>query len=200
MAARRNAGLTRAIASEAARLIAEGVCQDTQAACRKAAAKLGERNPRAWPDNPTIEAALREYQGLFQADAQPAALERLRQLALEAMQDLRQFNPRLVGAVAKGFADSHSAIELLLSADTPEQVVMALEDRRIPWRSSEVMMHFSRNRRLARPAFRFQAGETPVELIVLAPGDRNDPPREPTTDRPLKGLSVEQLKVLLGKG
>lgn len=198
MSARRNAGLTRAIAGEAARLIAEGLCHDPHSACRKAAAKLGETNPRAWPDNAAIEAALREYQGLFQADTQPAQLTRLRRLALEAMRDLAEFRPRLIGPVAKGIADRHSAVQLLLRADTPEQVILALEDRRIPWHAYEATLHFSRNRKAARPALRFQAGEDRLELIVLDPADRHDPPREPGSEQPLRGLSADELATLLG--
>lgn len=196
MGARHHPGLTGAIANLAARLIAEGQCSDPRVACRKAAEQLGASNPRAWPDTAAIEAAVREYQGLFQADRQPAAQARLQRLARDAMRDLAAFRPRLVGAVAKGIADEHSAIQLLLTADTPEQVIMALEDRRIPWRSTEIMLPFSRNRRQARPGFRFQAGETPVELVVLMPADRNDPPWDPATGKPLKGLSVAQLEDL----
>jgi hypothetical protein len=197
MGARREAGLTRAIAVEAARLLADGHCVDTASACRKAAERLGERNPRNWPDAAAIEAALREYQSLFRADRQPAELARLRQLALQAMGDLADFQPRLVGAVAKGLADSHSPIRLLLTADTPEQVALALQERHIPWRSAEVVLTFSRNRREARPAFRFQAGETMVELVVLQPSERSDPPRDPADNAPLKGLSSQDLAALL---
>lgn len=198
MGNRRDASLTRAIAIEAARLMADGHCHDTYSACRKAAERLGERNPRHWPDQATIEAALREHQALFRATSQPLELARLRRLALEAMRDLASFQPRLVGAVAKGLADAHSAVRLLLTADTPEQVALALEERRIPWRSAEVTLLFSRNRRETRPAFRFQAGETPVELVVLDPADRHDPPRDPADNRPLRGLSAQELQALPG--
>jgi hypothetical protein len=197
MAARKGSDLSRAIAVEAARLLAEGHCSDTQGACRRAAERLGERNPRHWPDLATIEIALREHQALFQADRQPLELARLQRLALEAMHDLAGFQPRLVGAVAKGLADAHSGVRLLLKADTPEQVALALEERRIPWRSAEVMLHFSRNRREPRPAFRFQAGNTPIELVVLDPGDRHDPPRDPADNGPLRGLSAKQLEAAL---
>lgn len=199
MGARRDAGLAHAIASEAARLIADGQCTDHQSACRKAAERLGEPNPRHWPDARAIEQALREYQALFQADRQPAELRQLRQLALAAMQDLAALKPRLVGAVARGVADRHSGIRLLVRADTPETVAMALTDRRIPWHSAEVMLGFSRNRRAPRPTFRFQAGEVPVELVVLAPGDRQDPPRDPLDDGPLRGLTASQLAELLSE-
>jgi hypothetical protein len=200
MARRKEGSLTRAIASEAARLLAEGHCHDSHSACRKAAERLGEGNSKHWPDAAAIEAALHEYQSLFQRDSQPAALEQLRQLALQAMRDLAGFEPRLVGPVAKGLADRHSPIRLLLRADTPEQVALALEDRRIPWRSAEVELLFSRNRRSPRPAFRFQAGDTTVELVVLDPADRQDPPRDPADDSPLRGLSASALHELLTAG
>jgi hypothetical protein len=196
MRGRGQAETSRAIAIEAARLLAEGHCGDSRSACRKAAERIGERNPRHWPDLASIEAALREHQALFQAHSQPGQQQRLQQLALEAMQDLAAFQPRLVGAVAKGLADAHSTVRLLLSADTPEQVALALEERHIPWRSAEVMLQFSRNRRAARPAFRFQAGDTPIELVILEPADRHDPPRDPVDNSPLRGLSASQVQAL----
>jgi len=197
MGRRREGGLSRAIATEAARLLAEGHCQDSHSACRKAAERLGESNPRHWPDQAAIEAALREYQGLFLADRQPAALARLRRLALQAMHDLAAFRPRLTGAVAKGLADSHSPVRLLLSADTPELVAMALLERRIPYREAEVMLSFGGGRREARPAFRFQAGDTTMELVVLAAGRRHDPPRDSADNSPLPALSAADLEALL---
>lgn len=198
MGTRRQAGLTRAIASEAARLIAQGHCQDHHAACRKAAERLGERNPRHWPDAGAIDDALREYQALFQRDSQPQELLQLRRLALQAMHDLDGFAPRLIGPVARGVANRHQRIQLLLRADTPEQVALALTDRHIPWRAGETMLDFSRNRRAARPTLSFQAGDSGVELIVLDPADRHDPPRDPLGDGPLKGLSAQDLAQLLG--
>lgn len=201
MGARHQAGVTQAIASEAARLIAQGHCQDHNTARRKAAERLGERNRKHWPDAQAIDRALREYQALFQRDSQPAELARLRRLALDAMQDLAGFSPRLIGSVARGVADRHHRVQLLLRADTPEQVALALTDRHIPWRAGEAQLAFSRNRREPRPALLFQAGETTFELIVLDPADRHDPPRDPLDDSPLRGLGAKQLAELLtGEG
>lgn len=197
MARRRDEGLTRAIANEAARLLAEEHCHDSATACRKAAKRLGEHNAKHWPDAETIESALRDYQGLFQSTRQPAALKRLRQLALSAMKDLAEFKPQLVGAVANGVADQHSPIRLLLHAEVPEQVAMALEDKHIPWHSAEVVLLFSRNRRAARPSFHFQAGVTTMELVVLAPADQQNPPRDAAGRGPLRGLSIKQLQATL---
>lgn len=197
MRKRRQEGITQAIAEAAARLIAEGHCQDHRAACRKAAERLGERNTRTWPDARAIEDALRAYQGLFQAHQQPDALQHLREVALHAMTDLAAFEPRLIGPVARGVADRHHRVQLVLRADTPEQVALALTDRHIPWRWDEATLEFSRNRREARPALRFHAGDTGMELIVLDPADRHDPPRDPVDDGPLRGLDLAALSALV---
>ena len=75
--------MRRRIAHEAARLIALDGSLDYGAAKRKAARTLGAPDSRALPDNQEIEAALRSYQALYQAEEQNGHLALLRQVALE---------------------------------------------------------------------------------------------------------------------
>lgn len=197
MNTRRDTQITHAITLAAVRLLVEGHCDDYRIACRKAAEQLGERNQKRWPSPQAIEQALRDYQQLFRADSQADALQSLRRLALAAMQDFAHLSPRLVGPVARGVADRHSGIRLLMRAETPEDVALLLTNRHIPWHAAEVTLMFSRNRRMARPALRFQAGDTRMELVILPPSDRNDPPLDPADEKPMRGLSAAQLETLL---
>lgn len=116
----------RAIASAAARLMAEHGIGDYGAAKRKAARSLGFDEGEALPTNEEIEAELRTWQSLFQEDEQRERVHELRSTALELMVILRDFRPYLTGGALNGTAGRYSAIELELYADSSKDVEIAL--------------------------------------------------------------------------
>ncbi len=189
----RNGNLHQRIAHEAARLLMEGRAADHGLARRKAAARLGAHNKRLWPSKAEVEDALRQEQRLFRTD-QPEHLRRLRERALQAMHAFTRFNPRLVGSVLDGTADRAARISLHLFADAPEEVVLALLEKGIPWEDRERVLHYADGVRMSHPVFSFVAGEIPIELIVLPPRVRQSPPLNPLTDRPERGASIEKLQ------
>ena len=69
---RRDQNLRLHIAYLAARMIAEDGVADYASAKQKAARQAGLSDANLLPDNSEIEAALREYQGLYQSEDQPA--------------------------------------------------------------------------------------------------------------------------------
>lgn len=105
------------IAQLAARLMAEDGLEDYGAAKRKAARQLGAWETRNLPDNVEVEAALRSYQALYQADEQPRQLAQLRKSAAGVMKALSRFNPHLTGAVLAGTAGRYGQVELHLFTD-----------------------------------------------------------------------------------
>lgn len=121
------------IAQLSARIILEEGVNDYTVAKRKAAARLG-LDLKEMPDNQTIEAALREYHRIFRFQQQPAFIRGLREIALEAMEFLAEFSPRLVGAVLEGTAGKHSPITLHLFPETPEAVIWKLVETNIPYK------------------------------------------------------------------
>ncbi|TAK90766.1 MAG: hypothetical protein EPO06_07405 [Burkholderiaceae bacterium] len=125
------------LAAAAARLIAEDGL-DYAAAKRKAVQQVfgGARVPRDMlPGNEEIEAALREYQQLFQADTQPQRLRHLRQCALALMTLLEEFDPWLTGAVWNGTAGEHSQIRLDLYLDSGKEVAIFLLNQGLAFES-----------------------------------------------------------------
>src|SRR5947207_4791565 len=96
------------IAAAAARLMAEDGIDDFALAKRKAARQLGAVDTQALPRNDEIEAELRAYRALYQADEHPELVEELRRVALEVMQALEQFNPYLTGPVLTGIAGPYA--------------------------------------------------------------------------------------------
>lgn len=82
-----------------------------------------------------LRTAVDEYRRLFRPQ-QLNQLHACRRLALDAMCDLAAFEPQLAGSLVHGDGPL-DRIRLLLRADTPEQVIMHLDDRHIPWRTAE---------------------------------------------------------------
>ena len=119
---RRDSNLRRHIAYIAARMMAEDGIPDYGTAKAKAARQAGLADSAQLPDNHEIEEALREYQGLYQKDDQPAHLKRLREVAVKVMREFGDFRPALVGSVLSGTAGQFSDVHLQLFTDDSKQI------------------------------------------------------------------------------
>lgn len=186
------------IAYEAARIMEELGISDFDRARRKAAERTGILNRRCWPSNEMIQEALLTQRRIFLNASQTRDLQRLREVALQAMHTFRAFNPRLIGPVLQGTAHPDQGVQICLYAECSEEVVFALIDRRIPWQEGERMFRYGGGDRRSYPTFRFVAGQTPVELIVLPPQALRHPPLDPVTERPERGADITELERLLG--
>ena len=82
------------LATEAARLMAEGGIRDYHQAKLKAATRLGIHDDASLPRNREIEDALREYQRLFTGDAHAEGLRARREAALRALDFFHGFSRR----------------------------------------------------------------------------------------------------------
>lgn len=129
---------TRArIAAAAARLMAEDGIDNFALAKRKAAKQLGVLESQSLPGNDEIEAELRAYLALYQAEEHPQRVAELREIALDAMRTLERFNPYLTGPVLKGIAGPYAEIELQLFPDSVKDVEIFLLDRNIAYTTYE---------------------------------------------------------------
>ena len=194
----RESQLYRHVLAEAARLLAQGTATGFDAARRKAVERLGCGPLRHPPSNAEIEQALIGYQQLFQSDTQPAALRRLRQVALQAMHLLSRFDPRLVGPVLSGSADDSSIVYLHLFADFPEAVAVFLMDQHIPFEHDERQVRFGPEEDELLPLYRFVAGDTVIELTLFPAQGLRRPPLSPLDKRPMRrgnAATVERLLV-----
>lgn len=185
------------IAQEAARLMSEEGVQDFYAAKRKAAQHLGAPDTRNMPRNQEVEAALLEYQRLFMGDQQTDQLRALRETAMQAMQFLADFHPRLVGSVLSGTAGLHADVNLHLFADTPEEVSVFLMDNNIPFEPSMKRLRVAREQWEEYPAYQFMAGDHPVELVVFPAAKWREAPRSPVDGKPMQRARIEELEVLI---
>lgn len=188
------------IAQEAARLMSEHGIRDFHHAKLKAAERLGIVETQALPRNLEIEQALREHQRLFLANSQPIWLRQRREAAVEAMQFLAAFEPRLVGAVLEGTADAHSAVCLHVFNDNADEVELYLREHGVPVQTQTRRLRRNRDDQPEYPVLLFSAGELPFDITVL-PRDalRQAPLDRRADDKPMHRASLTQVEILLSE-
>ena len=189
--------LRRALAQEAARLMAEHGYSDFLSAKRKAAQRFGVGDQAALPKNKEIESALEEYQRLFTAEEHIESLYAQRLVALDAMRRLKEFEPRLVGAVLSGTATEHSDVQLHLFTDNAESVGLKLIDAGIAHEVTERRVKMNAERVVACPGVRFEIDDQPVEATVFPIDGIRQAPVSPVDGKPMKRANVEELQALL---
>ena len=168
--ANRQTGMRARIAAAAARVMAEDGVDDFGLAKRKAARRLGAPDTEAMPTNDEVEAELRAYRALYQADDHEHVIAELRGVALDLMQILAEFHPYLTGPVLTGIAGAHSEIDLQLFPDSAKDVEMFLLNRNISFGTREGR-RFSGDRTRAVSVFTLEWRGVPVRLSVF---DRRD--------------------------
>jgi hypothetical protein len=195
----RDENLRRALAQEAARIMAEHGIRDFFIAKRKAAERLGVPDGAAvLPKNIEIETALAEYQRLFARESHVESLQAQRRAALAAMRQLREFEPRLVGAVLSGTATEHSDVQLHLFADYPESVALKLIDLGLAHEVTERRVRMSPERVLAYPGLRFELEDQSIEVTVFPTDGIRQSPVSPVDGRPMRRASAIEVQALLG--
>lgn len=185
------------LAHEAARLIAESGIRDFHQAKLKAAARLGIHDDASLPRNREIEDALREYQRLFQGDAQASELRRRREAALRALDFFGDFDARLVGPVLEGTADANSPVHLQLYTDDTDSVPRFLDEHRIPAEPRSRRVRLDRERALEVSTWLFSAEDLAFDLTVLPHAALRQAPLSNIDEKPMRRASAAQLQALL---
>lgn len=181
---RRDDNQRRHLAYLAARLMAEEGIADYAHAKQKAARQAGLADSQALPDNREVEAALREFQGLYQSESQPGELRRLREVAVKVMREFEAFSPLLVGPVLNGTANQFSEVTIQLFADDPKRLDLYLLNRRHRFEQSERRVRLGDGWAQV-PRYHLEVDGAPVTLSVYAPGEERLAPRaRPEADGP----------------
>jgi hypothetical protein len=185
------------VAQVAARLMAEDNVHDFGEAKSRAAASLGVTGRHRLPRNDEIEAELRAYQALFQADEQPRWLARKRHIALQTMRLLEAFQPRLAGAVLRGTAAAETEISLHLFVDPPERIATFLYDHHIPWELDSWQGRFGGNRLHELPVYRINPEGQPLRLIVFPEEAPREAPKSPVDGKPMTRAAADEVERLI---
>jgi len=170
MTRRTKPGIRARIAAVAARLMAEDGIDDFALAKRKAAKQLGALESQALPGNDEIEAELRAYLALYQAEEHPQRVAELRGIALDAMRTLERFSPYLTGPVLKGIAGPYAEIELQLFPDSLKEVEIFLLDRNIAYTTHEGR-RYAGDRAHAMSVLMLTWRGVPLRLSIFDPRD-----------------------------
>lgn len=193
---RRDQNLRSHIAYLAARLIAEDGVADYASAKQKAARQAGLSDANLLPDNSEIEEALREYQGLYQSEEQPAHLRYLREVAVKVMRDFDGFRPVLVGSVLNGTAGLHSDVNLQLYTDDAKALTMFLLNKR--YRFEEGTTSVRRGGRMEEvPRISLEVDDAIVTITVLDRDDERHAGRQRSDDEAPLRARLDQVEAML---
>jgi len=195
--AARTENLRRALAQEAARIMAEHGVRDFLMAKRKAAERLSITDDAVLPRNTEIEAALVEYQRLFGGGSHAESLYAQRQVALNVMEYLDEFEPRLVGPVLNGTATEHSDVQIHLFTDRAEAVTIKLMDEGIPHEVTEKRVKMNAERVLTYPGLLFDMDEQSIDVTVFPRDGIRQAPVSPVDGKPMRRASADELRMLL---
>jgi len=192
--------LRRALAQEAARVMAEHGIRDFLVAKRKAAERFGVVDGSVLPRNIEIEEALQAYQRLFGGEAHLESLQAQREVALEVMQRLKEFQPRLVGSVLQGTATEHDDVLLHVFADRAESVTFRLMDQGVPFEVGERRTRLDTERIAQQPALRLEVDGQPVEIVVFTVDGIRQAPISPVDGKPMRRADTNEVSALVAAG
>ena len=165
-------------------------------AVEAAALRLGAVDDASLPRNSEIEDALREHQRLFQGATHGDHLRRLRNAAIDAMQFLSRFEPRLVGAVLDGTADAHSGVLLHVFSDDPREVLIHLDEHRIPYEEQTRALRASQASNIDVPALLLSADGVAIELAVFPLDGLRQAPLDRVTAKPMRRAGLAAVEAL----
>jgi hypothetical protein len=162
------------IADDAARMLTDSEAIEPEEARSRAAAQLGVRDQRQWPDLALLAERWRQRATLFDAAGVHQRWHQRRALAHQAMTALQEFHPRLADPLLLGMAPPHSALRILVYPEPFESLLLALMEQGIRWNQRELSLRTARNGpKLRYPSLRFLAGGQPIVLVAMPAAERH---------------------------
>lgn len=177
-------------------MIEEGI-NDFQHAKRKASSRLSIRENFLLPSNKEIELSLRERLRLFAHESTRFNLNHYRQTAIDVMEFLLPFRPRIVGGILENYVTPSSSINLHLFAQTPEEISLFLADHQISFKSVDKRFRYDRDRIEYIPVLQLSFEDIPIEGAIFPPKGLRQAPLSPVHGNPMKRSTVEQLRAKL---
>lgn len=184
------------VVHEAARIICEDGLSDYRLAKQKAVERLGLGFGTPLPSNADVQTAVIQYQRLFGGRAYADRLAQLRRTAVQAMRLLRDFQPRLVGAVASGATTDAHHVQLHCFADKPEQIDVLLESRGLKFDVSERRYRYADGDAADVPVLTFMAHDVGVDVAVFPERSLREAPLSPVDGQGVKRLDIAAAELL----
>ena len=195
----RQNGTRARIAAAAARIMAEDGIDDFALAKRKAARQVGAADTQALPGNDEIEAELRAYRALYQPAEHPERIAELRRIALDAMCELKSFNPYLTGPVLSGLAGRYAEIDLQLFPESTKEVEIFLLDRNLQYSTSEGR-RYSGDRARAVTVLSLTWLGAPLRLSIFDPRDERLALKTTQAGRVMERAGISEVGAMIEAG
>jgi len=126
--------LRRKVAREAALLLYTGQEKEYRQAKIKAAENLGVK---ILPSNREIAEELDCLAQELEGEEREKRLIEMRETALQIMNILKVFNPRLIGSVWRGTANKNSDVDIIIFYDKPKEITTTLKNAGLSVRCTE---------------------------------------------------------------
>lgn len=184
----------RTICEEAARIMVEHGISDYHFAKKKAVQRLG-LSPRRTelPSNRELAEAMRVRLRLFDSAGLNERYRTRLGRAVEIMELLDEFRPRLVGPLLEGIATQHGAVELHLFCDAPETVMLRLQDMQLPHQPFDKRVRFPSDHYEQIPGFSFEWKNSTVDVLVFKYRRIRQAPLCPVEGRPMRRASANRV-------
>jgi len=189
--------LRRRVAREAAFLIYTSQEMEYKQAKLRAAEILGART---LPSNREVAEELDAIAAELEGQSRLERLLRMRREALEIMQCLDLYNPRLIGSVWRGVIHKNSDIDIVVFSQSPEEVTRRLQDEGFNISSVEEVVITKRGNK--QSSFHVSVSLTSgdkAEIVIRSPDEETKVERCEIYGDIIKGLNIDQLKNLLEK-
>ena len=184
------------VVQEAARIICEDGLADYRLAKQKAVERLGLGFGTPLPSNADLQDAVISYQRMFGGRAYADRLTQLRRTAVQAMRLLKEYQPRLVGAVATGATTDAHKVQLHCFADKPEQIDVMLDAHGLGFEVSERRYRLASGDSLDVPVLTFMADDVGIDVAVFPERGQREAPLSPTDGQPMKRLELPAVELL----
>lgn len=160
-------------------------------------AKAIRHRPQDLPSNGEIKQALLELVTEIEGDGRSRRLFAMRIVALEAMEALEPFAPRLIGSVATGHVRSGSDVDLHVFAWDGADVEAHV--RRLGWAHETQRVSILKHGKVMEFTHVHVADVFPLELTVYAPNELSHRPRSSTDGKPIVRVRAATLRKLCAR-
>lgn len=185
------------IAQESARIMVEQGIEKYNTAKYKAAENLNFHNLGCLPRNDEIEVKLKEHYQLFDDQSHQYSILRLRKIALSIMELLANFQSYLVGPVANGTASRFSPINIHLTADNIEALMVQLDKEYIRYEFYERQLKTGGQSVKKYKGLTFLYEKINIEITVFSHIEIRQTPISRINNKPMQRIKLKALKELL---
>jgi len=126
-------------------------------------------------------------------------LQQMRRTALEVMEILEEFHPRLIGSVLTGTIKSTSDIDLHVFAEEYEEIMHILDEHGLEY-EFEIVTIQRNNQIMDFPHFFIEKDGYTVELSVYEPMEMRKRQRSSITGKPMEYAGIAKVRKILMEG